>query len=77
VLDVQATSSFDAASVAGHVMARANSQIRRRVRTVTCLIHGRTFPVSVHDLQIGVEDEVCCKDGIHKALEQAVEDALR
>ena len=77
VFDVQATSSFDAVSVARHVMARANTQIRWRVRTVTCLIHGRTFPVSVHDLRIGVDDEVCCKDGIDQALERAVEDALR
>jgi hypothetical protein len=65
------------ASVARHVIARTNTQIRKRVRTITCPIHGRTFPVSVRDLQIGIEDEPCCKDGIDKALERAVEDALR
>jgi hypothetical protein len=48
-----------------------------RVRTVTCRIHGKTFPVTVHDLRIGVEGERCCKDGIDQALERAVEDALR
>ncbi len=77
VFDVQATSSFDTLSVAGHVVARANDQIRSRVRSVTCRIHGRTFPVSVRDLEIGVEGEPCCKDGIDQALERAVEDALR
>jgi hypothetical protein len=77
VLDVQAASSFDTLSVAGHVVARANTQIRMRVRTVTCRIHGKTFPVTVHDLRIGVEGERCCKDGIDQALERAVEDALR
>jgi hypothetical protein len=77
VFDVEVTPRFDALSVAGHVIARANNQIRSRVRTVTCLIHGRTFPVRVHDLQIGVEGETCCKDGIDQAIERAVEDALR
>ena len=77
VLDVQTASSFDTLSVAGHVVARANDQIRVRVRSVTCRTHGRTFPVNVHDLQIGVEGEPCCKDGIDQALERAVEDALR
>ena len=77
VLDTEVTTSFDAPSVAGHVIARANDQIRRRVRTVTCLIHGKTFPVRVRDLQIGVDGDPCCKGGIDKALERAVEDALR
>ena len=77
VFDVQAASGLDTLSVAGHVVARANDQIRRRVRTVTCRIHGRTFPVSVRDLQIGVEGEPCCREGIDQALERAVEDALR
>ena len=77
MFDVQATSSFRAASVAEHVIARTNTQIRRRVQTVTCPIHGKTFPVSIRDLQIGVENDPCCKDGIDKALEWAVEDALR
>jgi hypothetical protein len=77
VFDVQAASSFDTLSVAGHVVARANNQIRMRVRTVTCRVHGQTFPVRVRDLRIGVEGEPCCKDGIDQALERAVEDALR
>jgi hypothetical protein len=77
VLDVQAASSFDTLSVAGHVVARANNQIRMRVRTVTCRVHEQTFPVRVRDLRIGVEGEPCCKDGIDQALERAVEDALR
>ena len=75
--DAQTTSSGGAVSVASHVIARANNQIRSRIRTVTCPIHGRTFPVRVRNLQIGVEAESCCKDGIDKALERAVEDALR
>ncbi len=75
---MQVTTSHDEAeSLVHYVMTRANTRIRTRVRTVTCPIHRRTFAVSVRGLEIGVLDEACCKDGIERALEHAVEQALR
>lgn len=76
LLDLQAVSS-PVVSLEREVITRANARIGKRVRTVTCPVHRKTYPVSVHGLAIGVLDEPCCKAGIDAALEDAVEQALR
>lgn len=78
LFDIQVSEGQDnAASIARHVMDRANARIQSRVRTVTCPVHRQTFAVSVRGLEIGVFAKVCCRAGIDQALEQAVEEALR
>lgn len=76
VISVKVTSNFNASNLEREVM-RGIMERLGRVRTVTCSVHRKSFPVSVRGESLGVSGELCCEDGVKKALNAAVAGALR
>ena len=76
MISVKVTSDFNGASLEREVMSQVMQQIRSRVRTVTCPVHGKTFTVTMRGSGLEV-DEPCCEDGVEKAIEKAVQRALQ
>jgi hypothetical protein len=76
LISVKVTSNFSGSSLEREVMNNVMRQIQSRVRAVTCPVHGKTFPVTMRGSGLEV-NEPCCEDGVEKAIEAAVEKALR